>query len=67
MNAVEQKLADWSRGRGINFSLAYTQMIPGDCEAAAKQLKYAREHKAEVEVKCVDSWLRLLEKRGAQS
>lgn len=67
MNAVELKLADWARGRGINFSLAYAQMIPGDCDAAAKQLKYARENKADVEVKCVDFWLRLLEKRGAQS
>lgn len=66
MNAVEMKLADWARGRGINFSFAYAQMIPGDCEAAADQLKFAREHKAQEEVTCVDFWLRLLEKRGAQ-
>lgn len=65
MNDVEQKLATWARSKGINFALAYTQMIPGDCEAAAEQLKYAKENKAPEEVACVVFWLRLLEKRGA--
>jgi hypothetical protein len=40
-------------------------MIPGDIEAAAEQLKYAREHKAPEESACVVFWLRLLEKRAA--
>ena len=65
MSDIESKLAEWARGKGINWTLARTQMIPGDCEAAAEQLKYAREHKAPEEVACVVFWLRILEKRAA--
>lgn len=40
--STETKLAEWARGKGIKWELARTQMIPGDIEAAAEQLKYAR-------------------------
>lgn len=63
--STETKLAEWARGKGIKWELARTQMIPGDIEAAAEQLKYAREHKAPEESACVVFWMRRLEKRAA--
>lgn len=65
MNETESKLSAWAGSKGINFALARTQMIPCDCEAAAEQLKHAREHKAPEESACVVFWLRILEKRAA--
>lgn len=65
MDATEKKLAEWAAKQGIRFNLARTQMIPGDIEAAAEQLKYAREHKAPEESACVVFWMRILEKRAA--
>lgn len=65
MSEIETKLAAYASSKGINWALARTQMIPGDCDAAAEQLKYAREHKAPEESACVVFWLRLLEKRAA--
>lgn len=65
MADIETKLAEWARKQGIRWEMAKTQMIPGDIEAAAEQLKYARERKAPEESACVVFWLRILEKRGA--
>lgn len=65
MDATEKKLAEWTAKQGIRFNLVRTQMIPGDIEAAAEQLKYAREHKAPEESACVVFWMRILEKRAA--
>lgn len=62
---TETKLAEWAKKQGIRFDLAKTQMIAGDIEAAAEQLKFAREHKAPEESACVVFWMRILEKRAA--
>ena len=62
---TESKFATWAKKRGINWSLARTQMQNGDIEAAAEQLRYAKANDAPEEVACVVFWLRLLEKRAA--
>lgn len=67
MNETETKLAKWAEKQGLNYALVRTQMIAGDVEFAAAQLKYARENPqhTDAEVRCVVFWMRLLESRAA--
>lgn len=65
MDATETKLADWATKHGVNYGLVRTQMLPGDVETVAKQLRYARENNAPEETRCVLFWMRLLESRVA--
>ena len=67
MDATETKLAAWAKCKGLNYALVRTQMQPGDVEAIAAHLRYAREHPehTDAEVRCVVFWMRLLESRAA--
>lgn len=66
VNETETKLAKWAEKQGLNYALVRTQMVPGDVEFVAAQLKWARENPehTEAEIRCVVFWMRMLESRA---
>lgn len=61
---AEDQLGAWAARHGIDFSLARTQLLPGDAEQGIAQLRHAKEHKSQADVDSVVTWLRLLEERA---
>jgi len=61
---TEAKLGQWAAAQGIDWPLARTMLIPGDAEAFAEQLRYAREQKSEADKSAVRMLLRMYECRA---